>query len=102
MDKRVCRKDAQKQQQLRRRKMMKLGGYVLAVVLVVVFIIKGVILPVANKISGKDAAEPVQVAADADNTEDEGKTETTGTKEESNHRRNKGHPDASGKCLSCY
>ena len=40
------------------------------------------ILPVANKISGKDAAEPVQVAADADNTEDEGKTETTGTKEE--------------------
>ena len=83
MDKRVLQERMRKkQQQLRRRKMMKLGGYVLAVVLVVVFIIKGVILPVANKISGKDAAEPVQVAADADNTEDEGKTETTGTKEE--------------------
>ena len=83
MDKRVLQERMRKkQQQLRRRKMMKLGGYVLAVVLVVVFIIKGVILPVANKIGGKDAAEPVQVAADADNTEDEGKTETTGTKEE--------------------
>ena len=59
MDKRVLQERMRKkQQQLRRRKMMKLGGYVLAVVLVVVFIIKGVILPVANKISGKDAAEP--------------------------------------------
>ena len=61
MDKRVLQERMRKkQQQLRRRKMMKLGAYVLAVVLVAVFIIKGVILPITNKISGKDAAEPVQ------------------------------------------
>ena len=42
MDKRVLQERMRKkQQQLRRRKMMKLGAYVLAVVLVAVFIIKG-------------------------------------------------------------
>ena len=75
MDKRVLQERMRKkQQQLRRRKMMKLGAYVLAVVLVAVFIIKGVILPITNKISGKDAAEPVQVEADA------GKTAASGGK----------------------
>ena len=76
MDKRVLQERMRKkQQQLRRRKMMKLGAYVLAVVLVAVFIIKGVILPITNKISGKDAAEPVQVEADAGKTADADKTE---------------------------
>lgn len=76
MDKRVLQERMRKkQQQLRRRKMMKLGAYVLAVVLVAVFIIKGVILPITNKISGKDAAEPVQVEADVGKTADADKTE---------------------------
>lgn len=76
MDKRVLQERMRKkQQQLRRRKMMKLGGYILAVVLVAVFIIKGVILPITNKISGKDADKPVRVEADAGKTADAEKTE---------------------------
>lgn len=69
MDKRVLRERMRKkQQQLRRRKMMKLASYILAVVLVVVFLVKGVILPVTKGISGKDADKPVKVEADADKT----------------------------------
>lgn len=69
MDKRVLRERMRrKQQQLRRRKMMRLAGYVIAVVLVAVFVVKGIILPVARGIGGKDAEKPAEVQAETTET----------------------------------
>ena len=67
MDKKVLRQRMRKkQQQIRRRKMMRLGACVIAVILVVVFVIRGIILPIANRIGGKSADKPVEVQAEAD------------------------------------
>lgn len=69
MDKRVLRERMRrKQRQLRRRKMMRLGGYVLAVILIIVFIVRGVILPIINGIGGKNTDKPVEVQAEAAET----------------------------------
>ena len=54
MDKKVLRERIRKkQQQMRRRKMMRLGAYVIAVILVVIFVIRGILIPVVNRIGGK-------------------------------------------------
>ena len=55
MDKRVLRERMRKkQQQIRRRQMMKKGAYVVAVILVFIFVIRGIILPVINRVGGKN------------------------------------------------
>lgn len=69
-----------KQQQIRRRQMMKKGAYVVAVILVFIFVIRGIILPVINRVGGKNTDKPAQVQAETDtnantNTGDSG-TET--------------------------
>ena len=86
MDKRVLRERIRKkQQQLRRRRMMKIGGYILAVVLVIVFVVRGVIFPIANRIGG-NTDKPVQTQAKAgagDGSQDTaGGTDKNGTTEE--------------------
>ncbi len=64
MDKKVLRERMlRKQRQMRRRKMMRLATYVAAVLLVLVFIIRGIILPIVHKIGGKEPAETVEVQA---------------------------------------
>lgn len=70
MDKRVLRERMRrKQRQLRRRKIMRLVGYVLGVVLVVTFLVRGVILPIARGIGGKDADKPVEIQAETETVE---------------------------------
>lgn len=69
-----------KQQQIRRRQMMKKGAYIVAIILVFVFVIRGIILPVINRVGGKNTDKPAQVQAETDtnantNTGDSG-TET--------------------------
>lgn len=69
MDKKVLRERVRKkQQQLRRRKMMKMGACVIAVILVVVFVIRGIFIPVVNRISGRSIEKPAQVQAETDQT----------------------------------
>ena len=69
MDKRVLRERMRKkQQQIRRRKMMRLGAYVVAIILVVVFIIRGIIFPVVNRIGGSSPEKPAEVQAETDET----------------------------------
>lgn len=69
MDKRVLRERMRrKQRQLRRRKIMRLVGYVIGVVLVVTFLVRGVILPIARGIGGKDADKPVEIQAETTET----------------------------------
>lgn len=65
MDKRVLRERMRrKQQQIRRRKLMKLATYVVALILVLVFVIRGIIIPVANKIGGgKETEQQTEVQA---------------------------------------
>lgn len=70
MDKKVLRQRMRKkQQQIRRRKMMRLGACALAVLLVVIFVVRGIIIPVANRISGGSAEKPVEVQAETDDTQ---------------------------------
>ena len=65
MDKRVLRERMRKkQQQIRRRQMMKKGAYVVAVILVFIFVIRGIILPVINRVGGKNTDKPAQVQAE--------------------------------------
>lgn len=52
-----------KQRQIRRRKLMKLATYAVAAVLVMIFVIRGVILPIVHRIGGRDAGETVEVQA---------------------------------------
>ena len=71
MDKRVLRERMRKkQQQLRRRQMMKKGAYVVAIILVLIFVIRGVILPVINRVGGKSVEKPSQVQAETDTVTD--------------------------------
>ena len=48
---------------------MRLVGYVLGVVLVVTFLVRGVILPIARGIGGKDADKPVEIQAETETVE---------------------------------
>ncbi|HJB88625.1 MAG TPA: polysaccharide deacetylase family protein, partial [Candidatus Blautia excrementigallinarum] len=69
MDKRVLRERMRKkQQQLRRRRMMRLAGYVIGLVLVIVFVVRGIILPIAHKIGG-ETDKPTEIQAEATSTE---------------------------------
>ena len=83
MDKRVLRERMRKkQQQIRRRQMMKKGAYVVAIILVLIFVIRGVILPVINRVGGKSVEKPEQVQAEteADSSSDSAdSTDETGT-----------------------
>ncbi len=53
----------QKQQQLRRRRYMKLGTYCVAFVLAVIFVVRGVIMPVVHSFGGSSPEERVEVQA---------------------------------------
>lgn len=80
MDKKVLRERIRKkQQQVRRRKMMRLGACVIAVILVIVFVIRGILIPVVNRISGKSVDKPTQVQAEVDNTSTDSETVSDGT-----------------------
>ncbi|MDO5797751.1 MAG: polysaccharide deacetylase family protein [Eubacteriales bacterium] len=82
MDKKVLRERVRKkQQQIRRRKMMKMGACVIAVILVIVFIIRGIFIPVVNRLSGREVEKPAQVQAETDQkTENSGnETDAAGT-----------------------
>ena len=69
MDKKVLRERVRKkQQQIRRRKMMKMGAYVVAIILVVIFVIRGILIPVVNMDSGRSVDKPTQVQAETDQT----------------------------------
>lgn len=73
MDKRVLRERMRKkQQQIRRRQMMKKGAYVVAVILVFIFVIRGIILPVINRVGGKTTDKPAQVQAETETNTDTG------------------------------
>ncbi|MDO5135208.1 MAG: polysaccharide deacetylase family protein [Eubacteriales bacterium] len=50
---------------MRRRKIIRLATYAAAMVLAVVFVVRGIILPIARRISGKDASQRVEVQANA-------------------------------------
>ena len=64
MDKRVVRERMRrKQRQIRRRKMMRLAVYIIAAVLVVVFVIRGIIFPIIHK-DNKNAQEVAEVQAE--------------------------------------
>lgn len=80
MDKKVLRERIRKkQQQVRRRKMMRLGACIVAVILVVVFVIRGILIPVVNRISGRSVEKPAQVQAEADNADTDSETVSDGT-----------------------
>ena len=54
MDRRVLRERMRrKQRQIRRRKIIKLVTYVVAMVLAVIFVIRGVIFPIVSRVGGK-------------------------------------------------
>lgn len=65
MDKKVYQERMrQKQRQLRRRRYMKLITYAVGLVLAVIFVVRGIILPIAGRISGgKSGGETVEVQA---------------------------------------
>lgn len=48
---------------MRRRKIIRLATYLVAMVLAVVFVVRGIIIPIANCISGKDESKSVEVQA---------------------------------------
>lgn len=64
MDKRVLRERMRKKKrQMLIRKYMKLATYAIALVLAVVFVVRGIILPVARHFGGSSAGETVEVQA---------------------------------------
>ncbi len=66
MDKRILRERMrQKKRQLFIRKMMRLGFCVVAVVLVLVFLVRGVFMPIAGKIGKGSNSKTVEVQAQA-------------------------------------
>lgn len=66
MDKRILRERMrQKKRQLFIRKMMRLGFCVVAVVLVLVFLVRGVFMPIAGKIGKGSSSKTVEVQAQA-------------------------------------
>ena len=80
MDKRVLRERMRKkQQQIRRRQMMKKGAYVVAVILVLIFVIRGIILPVINRAGVGNTEKPQQVQAETDSTTVDSSSDSTDT-----------------------
>ena len=80
MDKRVLRERMRKkQQQIRLRQMMKKGAYVVAVILVLIFVIRGIILPVINRAGGGNTEKPQQVQAETDSTTTDSSSDSTDT-----------------------
>lgn len=73
MDKKVVRERMRrKQRQMRRRRLIRTGTYAVAVIVVLVFVVRGVILPVVNSIGGKagrKSVEEVQAEATMANPE---------------------------------
>ena len=77
MDKKVLRERMRKkQQQIRRRQMMKKGAYIVAVILVFVFVIRGIIVPVINRVGGKNVEKPAKVQAETETNTDTGDSGT--------------------------
>ena len=61
MDKRVLRERMRrKKRQMMIRRITRLATYAVALVLVLVFVIRGVIFPIINRVGGKEAGKPVQ------------------------------------------
>lgn len=64
MDKKVYRERMRrKQRQLRMRRYMKLGTYAVGLVLVVIFIVRGVFLPIVHSLGGSQPSDTVEVQA---------------------------------------
>lgn len=58
---------------------MKKGAYVVAVILVVIFVIRGIILPVINRAGGGNTEKPQQVQAETDSTTTDSSSDSTDT-----------------------
>ena len=70
MDKRILRERMrQKRRQLFIRKMMRLGFCVVAVIVVLVFLVRGVIMPLMGKTGGGNSSKTVEVQAQAQESE---------------------------------
>ncbi|MDO4307693.1 MAG: polysaccharide deacetylase family protein [Eubacteriales bacterium] len=64
MDRKVYKERMRrKQRQLRMRRYMRLGTYAVGIVLVMVFVIRGVILPIVHSLGGNEPNETVEVQA---------------------------------------
>ena len=62
---------------------MKKGAYVVAVILVLIFVIRGIILPVINRAGGGNTEKPQQVQAETDSTTADSSSDSTDTGETS-------------------
>lgn len=58
---------------------MKKGAYVVAVILVLIFVIRGIILPVINRAGGVNTEKPQQVQAETDSTTTDSSSNSTDT-----------------------
>lgn len=58
---------------------MKKGAYVIAVILVLIFVIRGIILPVINRAGGGNTEKPQQVQAETDSTTTDSSSDSTDT-----------------------
>ena len=58
---------------------MKKGAYVVAVILVLIFVIRGIILPVINRAGGGNTEKPQQVQAETDSTTTDSSLDSTDT-----------------------
>lgn len=58
---------------------MKKGAYVVAVILVLIFVIRGIILPVINRAGGGNTEKPQQVQAESDSTTTDSSSDSTDT-----------------------
>ena len=58
---------------------MKKGTYVVAVILVLIFVIRGIILPVINRVGGGNTEKPQQVQAETDSTTTDSSSDSTDT-----------------------
>lgn len=58
---------------------MKKGAYVVAVILVLIFVIRGIILPVINRAGGGNTEKPQQVQAETDSTTTDSGSDSTDT-----------------------
>lgn len=58
---------------------MKKGAYVVAIILVLIFVIRGIILPVINRAGGGNTEKPQQVQAETDSTTADSSSDSTDT-----------------------
>lgn len=58
---------------------MKKGAYVVAVILVLIFVIRGIFLPVINRAGGGNTEKPQQVQAETDSTTTDSSSDSTDT-----------------------